>query len=697
MKLRGVFCKGVALLILPFCSWAATAGRSQVDNTVHTLLVEPGVRREIKLGSFAIVELDRDRYFRSYHMPGLFSEKRDRDLASIGATPGRGTGLYLSHDKQHTYDDPVGGRLGRSGGNEDRPQRVDFSGNDFQSLVKHETSKWSAVYQQAAARFPGLKHALALNAAFPEAMRCDGKRGILAPDRYAEFSSLVVNFFSELKSAGASLPAWFTTLNEPGSEWDGEEFAEYTSVMANAMAAQHPEVKVAGPCSAWPYPLSDWKRWDSFERPFIEKAGRDIGAYDLHLYSKGYWAYTDERLMGDPLYKKQDNPSLHISQRTGVGTVWDYGRADGLLDLFAAHHRRVWNEDPKPMIISEFGRQGIEPQLGPWPNDFKPWLYMTTVTRLWMTFMERPEVELVVPFITGESCRDYGAQRGQAIYNRPSGPEDTGVQPTRFREFYQFFRDLEGVRVRAQWSDRAEAGVHDIQSRAFLDGSTLYILLHNGNGYPGGNQTVKLDIATGHDAKGKEITIRQASIKRLLWEGPVPTDHTSPDLEGALRIDADYHPISPLAPIELAGEETALVRLQLSAAPVQRTVTESIDYANETLLEPGADSACTMTVELPPRDGRLVQADLRLSLARDGGFSENPIVKLNGKELPGVDVTFSRGIKDFHRPIEIALDPALLQSTNELQVIFDSADLRGGNPRMVTAKMVTSRLPAAVE
>ncbi len=672
-------------------------GWAEADNTVHTLLVEPGLRREIKLGTFTMAELDRDRYFRSYHMPGLFSEERDRDLASIGATPGRGTGLYLSYDKQHTYDDPVGGQVGKSGGNQERPQRSDFSENDFQSLVKHETSKWIGVYQQAAARFSDLKHALALNAAFPEAMRRDGKRGILAPDKYAEFSSHVVNFFSELKSAGASIPAWFTTLNEPGADWGGEEFAEYSSVMAKAMAAAHPEIKVAGPCSAWPYPLGDWKRWDSFERPFIEKAGKDVGAYDLHLYSKGYWAYTDERLMSDPLHKKQDNPSLHATQRAGVGTVWDYGRADGLLDLFAAHHRRVWKEDPKPMIISEFGRQGIEPQLGPWQNDFKPWLYMTTVTRLWMTFMERPEVELAVPFITGESCRDYGAKRGQAVYNRPSAPDDTGVQPTRFPEFYQFFRDLEGARVQTKWTGRGGAGVRDISSRAFLDGSTLYILLHNGNGYPDGKQRVKVDIATGDDAQGNKITVKQAGIKRLLWEGPVPADHTSPNLEGALRIDTDYREINPLEPLELAGEETALVRLQLSAAPVQQTVTESVDYANETLLEPGADGACAMTIDLPSRDGKLVQANLWLSLARDGGFASNPIVKLNGKTLSGVDVTFSKGIKDFHRPVEIPLDPALLQSTNELQVVFDQGDLRGGNPRVVTAKMVTSRWPDAVE
>lgn len=687
----------VVFLFLLCCSWTATTGRAEVDNAVHTLLVEPGVRREIRLGAFSLAELDRDRYFRSYHMPGLFSEERDRDLASIGAPPARGTALYLSFDKRHSYDDPVGGQVGKSGDSQEPPQRSDFSGDDFQSLVKHETTKWIGVYRQAAARFPDLKHALALNAAFPEAMRRDGKRGILAPDKYAEFSSLVVNFFSELKSSGASTPTWFTTLNEPGADWGGEAFAEYSSVMAKAMAAAHPEIKVAGPCSAWPYPQADWRRWDSFERPFIEKAGKDVGAYDLHFYSKGYWAYTDERLMDDPLYRKQDNPSLHAAQRTGVGTVWDYGRADGLLDLFAAHHRRVWKEDPKPMIISEFGRQGIEPQLGPWQNDFKPWLYMTTVTRLWMTFMERPEVELTVPFLTGESCRDYGAKRGQAVYNRPSAPEDTGVQPTRFREFYLFFRDLQGERVQTQWTGSAEAGIRDIYARAFLDGSALYILLHNGNGYPGGNQTVKLDIATGVDAQGEKITIKQAGLKRLLWEGPVPVDHTASDLEGTLRIDTDYREIDPLELLELAGEETAIVRLQLSAAPAQRTVTESIDFATETLIEPDADGACTMTFELPPREGNVVKATLWLSLARDGGFANNPIVKLNGETLPGVDVAFSEGIKNFHRPVAIPLDPSVLQPTSELRVIFDPADLRGGNPRAVTAKMVTSRLSDTAE
>jgi len=664
---------------------------SGADQAVHTLHVDAGVRRVIRLGKFQISKLDRDIYFRCYHMPGLFSAERDRELQDIGATPGRGTAPYFSFDKQHSYSDPTGGGHGKPAKGEPRPQRTDFREMDFQKLVDQETEKWIRIYREAGRRFPGLRHALAGLGAFPEAMRRDGATEILDGKHYKDFAALLVDFFDRLKAAGCSLPAWYAAVNEPSAAWGGKEFAAYSALLARAMAEKHPDIKIAGPCSAWPYPQSDWRRWNSFERPFIEGAGHDVGAYDLHLYSKGYWAYTDERLMGDPLNKKQASPSLHTAQRTGVATVWDYGRADGLLDLFAAHHKGFWNEDPKPMIISEFGHQGIEPQLGPWQNDFKPWLYMTTVTRLWMTFMERPEVGLAVPFITGESCLDYGAKRGQAVYNRPGAPDDRSLQPTRFREFYKFFRDLDGTRVRARLSGRATSDARDISARVFSEGKVLHVLLHNGNGYPNGNQSVKLAVETGLDAQGNKIAIQQAGIKRLRWEGPVPTDHTASVLEGSLRIDPKYLECNPNEPIELSGEETAIVRLELSAEPIQRAVTEYVDYSGDTVIDPNAEGVCKMTLNIPQREGKLVDATLWLSLARDGGFANNPVVLLNGEPLPAADVTFSKGIKDFHRPIEIPLDATKLRESNEIQVIIGPAERLQGSPKVVAAKIVTSR------
>jgi hypothetical protein len=477
---------------------------------------------------------------------------------------------------------------------------------------------------------------------------------------------------------------WYTTQNEPPYQWGAEEFAKYSAVMAKVMARAHPDIKICGPCSAWPYPQTDWKRWDGWEKKFVDIAGRYVGAYDLHFYSKGYWAYSDERLMGDPLSKRQPQPSLYVSQRNGCSTVWDYGRAEGLLDLFAAYHSSRYNSQPKPMIISEFGRQGIEPQLGPWENDFKPWLYMTTVVRLWMTFMERPEVELSVPFILGQSDMVYGAARGQAVYTRPNAPEDTSSKVTRFREFYSFFKDLNGRRISSDVNDR------DVFVRSFLDDNVVYILIHNGKGYPEGRIDVDIKSAL-KDAADKDVVVLSSQIKRIRWQGPVPADHTNTSLKGKLLIDTEsqYHPLDKLEKVSLEGEETALVKLVLKDTPRTADVIEYMDYSRDTLLSPGKDGKCVLNVPNTAPAADVKKAVLYLSFAADGGFKKNPSVKFNDAGLGDFDLTFSEGITDFHYPVPIEVPVELLSPNNRIDVEFDAESCDITNAKVVTARLVT--------
>ncbi len=660
--LRLVFINTVFVML---CGCAASAA----DDI--SLKVDITASRSIRLASFEKSALDRDKYFRTYHIPGTFNEEIDDDLKKIGAIPGRGTGPYYSFDIQHSFVLD----------NDKKP-----ADEDFRNWVNSQNDRYSRIYKTAAQRYPDVSHALSAVGVFPESMRKDRDGRILRSDCYEDFSALIVGFYDRLKADNCSVPAWYTTLNEPTWEWGGEEFAKYSTVLAKAMAVKHPDIKVCGPCSAWPYPQTDWRRWYSWEQKFIEIAGADIGAYDLHFYSKGYWAYTDERLMGDPLSKRQPSPSLYVSQKNDCTTVWDYGRLDGLLDLIAAYHSKYHKSSPKPMIVSEFGRQGIEPQLGPWENEFKPWLYMTTVVRFWMSFMERPEVELTIPFILGQADMVYGARRGQAVYNRPGAPEDTSSKVTRFRDFYKFFTDLEGVRLFAKIEADGQSDDRELLARAFADGKTVYILLHNGKGYPDGGQTVNISTITGG-----QISILSSGIKRLRWEGPVPADHRAAKLEGVLRIDADYQPLAALDNISLAGEETAVIRLELSGEPAQTLREEFIDYSMDTLLEPDKSGRCRLTIDLPLRKGELADAAVYLSLARDGGFAANPTVIFNGKRLDGFDVRFSNGIKDFHRAIAIPVDVDIIRDKNQIMVVFDKDQCSAGHTKVVTAKMITAR------
>ncbi len=211
-------------------------------------------------------------------------------------------------------------------------------------------------------------------------------------------------------------------------------------------------------------------------------------------------------------------------------------------------------------------------------------------------------------------------------------------------------------------------------------------LLHNGKGYPEGGQTVNITPTIGG-----QISIVSSGIKRMRWEGEIPTDHRATELEGVLRIDADYTPLAGLDNISLAGEETAVIRLELSAEPVKVHREEFIDYSTDTLLEPDKDGRCRLTVELPARGGKLVDAAVYLSFARDGGFAVNPTVIFNGKRLGGFDMGFSKGIKDFHRPIAIPVDVDTIKDKNQILVVFDKDQFSTGYTKVVSAKMITTR------
>ena len=467
------------------------------------------------------------------------------------------------------------------------------------------------------------------------------------------------------------------------------DLAALTRMTAETLRKDNPEIKVCGPCHAWPYPNGDWKAWEK-QRRFIELAGDCVGAYDLHFYSKGHWSLPPE-----PEWQKRrvPEPSLYEAQRLGINTVWDYGRLDAYLDLFAAYHMQVWRaSQPKPMIISEFGNQTVYPQMGPWNNDFKPWLYMTTVIRQWLTYMERPEVELTIPFILGESDLGVAARRGQAVYTRPGGNENPELKPTRFRDFFRFFKELDGRRIFSVVEDGRHGEA--LRVRSFLDGKVAYLLIHNSKGFPRHHAQFSIDATLGKDNEGKPVKVERAEIRRLYYEGNIPDPQRDETCTGILNIEqvSDYKPLDSLDKIELRGEETAIVRLTLSGVPqTTARLTEISSYASSTLQDVTPEKPQEFKIPIAKWPGRIVSAHLYLGIARDGGFTENPKVMVNGKEVEDLDITWSKGIKDFHAPVIGSIAPEnIVQGENTVSVVFPASTPRDGWPKIVTAKIVAT-------
>lgn len=629
MLLERVRLAVLCCLLVPAVSDGEVPGRGTTVCPQFLLRIEPGTRLEVESGSHRIGDFERDRYFRTYFFPGMLGREVNDKLKALRAPPGRGTG-------------PGFGMAGD-------PLTDEAAREEMRMVVE----RWAGFARAAEAQFPGLAYAMAGSgeswpkpwlisatgggAADPSMSAHAAKRG-LQPAYYGAAAEALSAWLGAIRDTNGLMPVYYSVINEPDASYeDVTAFIAYHRAVAERLAKDFPQVKMTGPCTAWGYPKADFSRWESgWEGRFIDEAGDTVGAYDFHFYSKGYWAFVEGSEGWNPAMQ-QDHPSLFEVQRTGVGTVWDFGRLPAFLDMVATRHLARWGGEPPAVIVSEFGRQGIHRQKGPWENEFKSLLYMNTVVRMWMTFFGRPEVELSVPFILPRSGGNNDETRGQTLYNRPGFPADPALKPTPFVRFYETFKDLAGTRVAWQWEHPAEApeGVFVL---ALRDGSKLRVLLHNGRAFGG-------DLAAGIALPREARLLGAGSIR---WEGPLP-DRVDPSPEGRLVFDqrvGSWRRAGGIFSSVLAGEETQVLTFDLGGLPepaTVRTVRWTFAPVGRGVLPPGE----FLDLGAPPAaDGARVR--LRLGLARDGGFLGGVRVDTGGGWVVDVPHGSSLGVTDYH-------------------------------------------------
>lgn len=638
--------------------------------------VDFSTRIQYRMGSLEKNHLERDLYFRSYGTLGNHSAVRNNELREIGAPPGRGTvfqNLVAESDGQSFTPGSESDALIGS------YQRLTSIAQYNQDNIPHAV---------ALSRYPDWM--IVGNPLDPDGMLEDweqqGGNKILRKDLYAAHAEFLGWKYSELQDLGASvsLPTYYSPMNEPPWRWDRGDLADYHVAVANAFQGRGINVSVAGPCAAWPFPQADFRTWDNTYRRFVERAGGYLDAYDFHFYSKGNWSLPPE-----PNWQEQrvPEPSLYEAQRLDVDTVWDYGRLEGYLDLLSASHSAYWPERPfLPVIVTEFGRQGIHPQFGPWENDFKPWLYMTTVIRQWMVYWHRSEVKLTIPFIMSMSGRNDAQSRGQAIFNQPDYPSSTDYHPTRFYDFYRFFRDLSGeyAYTRATPVSLREDEERDLRVSAFRDGNVGYLVLHNARGFP--HHPMEVDVRLYADGMAGDPVVEW---KRLFYEGEIPEPDSTAPLNGTLHIELDYQNV-PSGIIHLPGEATAIIRYTWpNTVSVQRDLTEERHLSVDTMIPLSGNETVSFVVDLPPSIENTVASRLEIGLARDGGFSIGPCVIVNGQRVGQLSVRSSRGVKDWHAVLPIDIDPDILNpGYNVIELQFEGF-YRHGHPKAVSAAVIT--------
>ncbi|MCU0793654.1 MAG: hypothetical protein MUE42_12575, partial [Opitutaceae bacterium] len=269
--------------------------------------------------------------------------------------------------------------------------------------------------------------------------------------------------------------------------------------------------------------------------------------------------------------------------------------------------------------------------------------------------MNRPEIALTVPFILPVSDAGYGPKRGQALYTRPGAPADLTPRVTPLRDFYGFFRELEGQRVPTSWSGLSPRQAVGVFALAARRGDTLFVLLHNAAAEP-----LALDLALP-----SSTSLAGAAVQRMRWEGRAPADHRAPTPEGARwRRDLAAAESLDSSRVELAAEETALIRLPLPAAPVRQIVVTT-HYAPENLRPLAADTSAEFTFTLPPATPAPTASELVFTFAAPAGGrpGQTLALTLNGTALDArPDLGLLSGWKHPIHPFRVSVPASLLRN-----------------------------------
>jgi len=637
-----------SLVFILGCQPDGRSDTSEIMSDSPVLVVDPYRPLLIESGSHQVDAFDRNRYFRTYHFPGLYSGEINDELRTLNALPGRGTGPTFNIPGDPMTDSNSGQRVGKI------------------------LNTWSQYALRAQNEFPGLDYAMA-GKGMPQgwSMRKRSDEGdvdssmqivntfAVAPEYYDASADLIIRWLSGIDAVSGMPPVYYSAVNEPDSSWklSGDRvgtFIDYHRAVTRKLKEARPELRITGPCTAWGYPKADFSRWENgWEGRFIDEAGDTVDAYDFHFYSKGYWAFTSEDRGWRPSLQ-QEHPSLIVSQKEGVGTVWEFGRLDAFLDMVATRHMLRWKESPPAVIISEFGRQGISQQLGPWENEFKSLLYMNTVVRMWMTFFDRPEVELTVPFILPHSDLGYGSQRGQAMYTRPNSPDDNTLVETPFVRFYDFFKDLNGERVESHWQNYRQP--EGIQTLVLREEGKLYVLIHNAA--PFGTETsVGIRAVGGADFD---------SAQSIRWEGPLP-ERVDPNPVGVLIIgDPKVEPkqIGDLTQLRLHGEETLLVTWTIDGDRRKMSPLRETWYYTPMELK-RLNSGEWLSLDVPSSLASATGArELVLGIARPQGFEQALIVSdgIGGQWKSKVDLSASKGVENYQDIVRVMIPDVIDES-----------------------------------
>lgn len=401
------------------------------------------------------------------------------------------------------------------------------------------------------------------------------------PGSYEAAAEVLTSFFS---ARDIEREPYFEVANECNVKTRelGVTFAEMCDLHVTFAERLHesvPGLKVGGPTSAWPaFEFNDFRVWREQMGMFIERAGRAMDFLSLHLYTT-HW---DDK------------------------TVNRFGaNIDAILDLVESQ-TLLTTGVVKPLLISECGTglrtgEAVMEQYSP----RRDWLILRGANHVLFNLIKRDDRLLkMIPFIVLKATwYESETPYPWVLFHEVDGR----WEPTHLAKWYEFWKDVQGQHLPTECSS------FDVQTHAVIDGSTVYLMLDNLS-----DSRAELRIA---ESFAENVSVEKRKISRLYFAEDKPqliVDKSIPGSESLLTLEP---------------HEACIVRYELSKAPVfAEKLLESTQYADRTL-QAIANKPVHFRIAGPAGDGEVTSATLRIGFGRLKSLSQQPTVRLNGKEL----------------------------------------------------------------
>lgn len=452
-------------------------------------------------------------------------------------------------------------------------------------------------------------------------------------------------------------PEWLELLNEPHySYWSDPHLAKYHTVTRDAVHRMVPGVRVGGPCLAVAYYYGN--QYDNFRglRDFIDNTQCGLDFYSFHVYD--FLGRKDADIIGET-ENSDDFP----------GRITSGLPLESVLDLIQNHTVNHYSKKVD-IVISETGGYGADKRIEveakkripgegfDWEmkkrsiDDFN---MVSSLIGHTLTYMDHPEtVKKAVPFILLQAMA-WDPTYYATLYVPRNFQDKNDWVATKKIHFYQMFRDLQGRRVTASCPDP------DVQTRAFVDGNTVFVVMNNLSNQP---KNIRLEIPTA-----AKMMVRRYGRNSDL------TPYLTEEMQ------------TPVNSLALKPRETVLLRAEFVKPVVQaRILNEIACYGDKLATKLKDKDKAEITVKVPHLD-KVDHAWLRVGISRPEEGSPEVNIVLNGKPLvvplEQCADRLTEKDKDYASCKLVRLDRAQLQDVNTINVSFPD-----GKPGAVGAVVI---------